>query len=389
MKIAERPFTEFAEFERPETSVFYVRVMFAVGDIKSQATLHKVDLLAGSKPQLDGDLMRNLLLLATMLSFCFGATAQVPQNKPPQCPLKISLVPPGPLGEIDQSFLDSYCTLQVAVFAHQTPYVVVSGSNLILHWGAGSNKEPDEQKGIPDTYHALKDVAHVPFSVYLLLMSVEKGFVTLDQQKTALTTLKDRMEAAKSSFNANYFSKEQIERQKQVLDASENLVVKVLNNGQTSRTVLAAFAAEMGPLMLQNAWDAGCEQIKTTHAQMMAWQKKLTAEEWANLMVVNVARHQARYRNAATQYFHWLFQDNGPAWSYPGESMRVIFAETLGKDGTSIDELTTVEIDADASQSFFKDRWRMSEDILSNGAADCIAKLPDKDRIYTKIDNQE
>ncbi len=69
--------------------------------------------------------------------------------------------------------------------------------------------------------------------------------------------------------------------------------------------------------------------------------------------------------------------------------MRVIFAETLGKDGTSIDELTTVEIDDDASQSFFKDRWRMSEDILSNGAADCIAKLPDKDRIYTKIDNQE
>ena len=181
MKIAERPFTEFAEFERPETSVFYVRVMFAVEDINSQATLHKVDLLAGSKPQLDGDLMRNLLLLATMLSFCFCATAQVPQSKPPQCPLQISLVPPGPLGEIDQSFLDSYCTLQVAVFAHQTPYVVVSGSNLILHWGAGSNKEPDEQKGIPDTYHALKDVAHVPFSVYLLLMSVEKGFVTLDQ----------------------------------------------------------------------------------------------------------------------------------------------------------------------------------------------------------------
>jgi hypothetical protein len=67
--------------------------------------------------------------------------------------------------------------------------------------------------------------------------------------------------------------------------------------------------------------------------------------------------------------------------------MRVIFAETLGKDGTSIDELTTVEIDADASQAFFKDRWRMSEDILSNGAAACIAKLTDTDRIYAKTTN--
>jgi len=103
--------------------------------------------------------------------------------------------------------------------------------------------------------------------------------------------------------------------------------------------------------------------------------------------VVNLARHQARYRNAATQYFHWLFGDSTPAWAYPGESMRVIFAETLGKNGTSIDESTTVEIDADASQAFFNDRWRMSEDILSNGAAACIGKLSDKDRIYTKIAN--
>jgi hypothetical protein len=44
--------------------------------------------------------------------------------------------------------------------------------------------------------------------------------------------------------------------------------------------------------------------------------------------------------------------------------MRVIFAETLRKDGTSIDELTTVEIDAEASQAFFSNPWRMSEDIL-------------------------
>ena len=331
--------------------------------------------------------MRNIVLMATILSFCFGANAQVTPDKPPQCPLKIPLVPAGPLGEVDQSFLDGYCALQVGVFAHQTPYVVVSGSNLILHWGAASGKGPDEEKGIPDKYHALKDVAHVPFSVYLLLTSVQKGFVTADQQKAALSTLKGRIEAAGSSLDSKYFSKDQIDRQKKILGASERLVVAALNTGHTSETTLSTFASELGPLMLENAWDAGCEQIKTTHSQMMEWKKQLTEEEWAHLRVVNLARHQARYRNAATQYFHWLFGDNSPGWAYPGESMRVIFAETLGKDGTSIDELTTVEIDADASQAFFNDRWRMSEDILSNGAAACIAKLPDKDRFYTKIAN--
>src|SRR5689334_2783636 len=121
--------------------------------------------------------MGKLSLIAIILSLGFAAAGQTPSDKAPQCPLKIALVPPGPLGDVDQSFLDSYCALQVGVFAHQTPYVVVSGSKLILHWGAGSSKDPDEEKGIPDTYHALKDIAHVPFSIYLLLTSVEKGFV--------------------------------------------------------------------------------------------------------------------------------------------------------------------------------------------------------------------
>jgi hypothetical protein len=228
----------------------------------------------------------------------------------------------------------------------------------------------------------LKDIAHVPFAVYLFLNSQEKGFLTVDKEKEALTTLKNRIEAAKTALDPQYFAKDQSDRQKQILDASENLVVSALNSGHASSDKVSAFATEMGPLMLQNARDADCEQVKTTHAQMMAWKKQLTEHEWANLTVVNVARHQARYRNAATQYFHWLFGDGGPAWGYPGESMRVIFAETLGKDGTSIDELTTVEIDADAGQAFFGDRWRMSEDILSDGAAACITKLPEADRVY-------
>lgn len=326
--------------------------------------------------------MRQLVLLAAMLFFSLCANAQATHDKPPQCPLKIPVTPEGPLGEVDRSFLDSYCGLQLATFAHQTPYVVVSGSRLILHWRAGTNKDPDDQKGIPDTYHALKDVAHVPFSAYLLLTVVEKGYTTLDNQKTALTGLRDRIEGAMAALDPKYFSKEQIEWQKEILNTSENLIDGALKTGNISRTTLSLFAAKMGPLMLHNAWDAGCEQIKTTHAQMMTWKKQLSSDEWANLVAVNVARHQARYRNAATQYFHWLFGDSGPAWGYPGESMRVIFAETLGKDGTSIDELTTIEIDAEASQAFFSNPWRMSEDILSDGAAACIAKLPEKDRLY-------
>ena len=113
---------------------------------------------------------------------------------------------------------------------------------------------------------------------------------------------------------------------------------------------------------------------------MMQWKGELSDDEWRQLVVVNRGTHQARYRNAATQYFHWLINDEGTSWSYPGESMRVLFVESLGKDEKTTDELATVLIDADASRAFFGDLWRLSEDVLSDGAAACIKKLHEADR---------
>ena len=66
---------------------------------------------------------------------------------------------------------------------------------------------------------------------------------------------------------------------------------------------------------------------------------------------------------------------------YPGESFRVLFIESLGKDEKSRDEFATILIDANASEAFFGDPWRLSEDVLSDGAANCIKKLPEEDRI--------
>jgi hypothetical protein len=119
-----------------------------------------------------------------------------------------------------------------------------------------------------------------------------------------------------------------------------------------------------------------------THAQLMKWKTTMSADEWDRLMVVNRARHQARYRNAATQYFQWFLADKGPSCGYPGEGMRVIYAESLAPNEKASDELATVLIDADASTVFFGDSWRISEDILSGGAERCIRKLPDSDPLH-------
>jgi len=310
-------------------------------------------------------------------------SANPPAPAPPAPAHQMPVIPPGPLGEVDRSFVDSYTAREDLVLGHQPPYVVVSGSELILHQQNATTRA----RVIPDSYHALKDVAHIPFTVYLLLSPVEKNLVTLDAQTPALTRLSACVEAALSALTPQLFSADQLERQRTILRTSDEFVTSTLHSKTVRREDLLSFARKLGPLMLQNADQAGCAQIQGTHAQMMKWKERMTQDEWSNLMIVNLARHQARYRNAATQYFHWLIGDDGPPWSYPGESMRVIFAESLGPTDKASNELAIVEIDADASQAFFGNPWRLSEDILSQGAERCIRALPPEDRAYSKSPN--
>jgi hypothetical protein len=275
--------------------------------------------------------------------------------------------------------MDRYTSTRSQTIEKAPPFVVVSGSNLILH----RNGQKKSARVIPDLYHALKDIAHLPFTVYLQLSPPATAVTPLTEaQAIELQEVLTRIEAVQAALATGGYTADETKRQTEILEASHAIVSSALKTKRVDRTSLDSFARRMGPLMLLNANDAGCLQIEGTHAQMMKWKAILSADEWQHLAVVNRARHQARYRNAATQYFHWLFGDSATTWSYPGESMRVIYAESLGPKEEAQDELGTVVIDAEVSAAFFDDPWRLSEDILSNGAAACIRKLPDGDRLH-------
>jgi hypothetical protein len=98
-----------------------------------------------------------------------GAAQTAGVGKAVKCP-QIPGVPAGALGDVDQNFLESYCALEARVLGHQGPYVVMAGASLILHWSAGSGKAPEKENVIPESYHALKDIAHIPFAVYRQLV---------------------------------------------------------------------------------------------------------------------------------------------------------------------------------------------------------------------------
>ena len=257
--------------------------------------------------------------------------------------------PHGPLGDVDNSFLTEYNSRSSALAATNPPYVEISGSSLFLHHGG---QKPDSQRVLDDKYHALKDVTHVPFTVYLHLYSQTDTELS-DEQLGQLKTLQTAINTAENALSAGGFSEAQSARQNLILDGSTRFLQAAIDTKRVSRASLETFARTMSPLMLQNADEAGCYQVQATHAQVMKWKPTLTSGEWNHLIALNKGSHQARYRNAATLYFAWLLHGDSPGWAYPGESERVIYAESLFGNQTTENELIGILIDEDASRAFF------------------------------------
>jgi hypothetical protein len=284
-----------------------------------------------------------------------------------------------PLDDLDTLFVPAYQSRTAALNATNPPYVEVSGSSLFLHL---HGQAPFKVRVLTDPYHHLKDVAHAPFTVYLSLMGLGSGPLS-EAQQAPIREISAKLTVAENAVPGAGFDPAQEKRQRQILETAIRLVNRVLTSGAVDQDGLRQFARAMAPLMLENADEAGCFQVQATHRQMMLWKSKMTEQEWQNLRVVIKNSHQARYHNAATQYFSWLLDASAPTWAFPGENSRVIYTEALSPNQTGGDELLAVLVDFDASQTFFGDDWRMTEDILSRGAARCVAQLSPTDRTWS------
>jgi hypothetical protein len=302
-----------------------------------------------------------------------GCASKTPRAKQPAPSLP---APKGALGEIDRMFLDAYAASAAAAREAPHPVVIVSGSSLVLHL---PGQEEQSVRVIPDIYDALKAVSHFGFAAYLRLRGAGTGPLTLEATR-AVEALLDREPAARRHLAEFGLTPAQVSRQHGILQATTDLIREALSQGDLSPTRLQDYARDMGPLFLENAREAGCAQIEGTHRQMLEWRARHPREDWNRLVVVIRGVHQARYRNAATGYFHWLIGGEAPAWSYPGESERVIYEELQFGGRQALDLLATIVVDADAGDAFFGDEWRLSEDVLSDGASTCVAKLPQAER---------
>ncbi|HEV2992456.1 MAG TPA: hypothetical protein VG759_28745, partial [Candidatus Angelobacter sp.] len=249
-----------------------------------------------------------VLLVSIWAAVVGPATALAQPGSSASSSTRATPVSPDPLGDLNQLFLESYTARRVTVIQATSPFIVASGSTFVLH----RNGQQETIQIIPDIYHALKDVAHVPFTIHLLLSPTTKDDGALaDTQAGQLPVLLGKIGAAHKALATGGFTPEELTRQDQILNASEAIVSAILQARRIDRTSLIAFERKMGPLMMLNSNAAACYQIQRIHSQMMQWKNAMTSSEWDRLMVVIRSGHQPRYQNVVTQYFHWLFGDQG------------------------------------------------------------------------------
>jgi len=280
---------------------------------------------------------------------------------------------PESLVALNKLFLEGYQERQAFVKTNTRPLIVANPSSLILYW----NGVTETNRCIPDIYHALKAVAHVPFGIFLRIDGYAKDPPSLlpEPVLSELRVYPARIAEAEASLPEAGYSPAQLARQRAILSACTAYLANVLKTGTASRNALLAFTHKVGPWMLKNADEAAAAQLDMTHAAVMQWKKQIAPADWQHLVVVVRGLQMPRRLNILTQYFAKATGERSHNLGYPLESRRLIYAESLMNNRDHLDLMATTFIDGDASEAFFGDRWRMSRDVLADGAQEYLKKL--------------
>jgi hypothetical protein len=222
-----------------------------------------------------------------------------------------------PLMDLNQAFREAYARCRERLVNRSGPVILVEGDSLVLlHDGKRS-----EAKVVPDVYHTLKAVSHVPLALYVMLVPLENaplGKECLEQ----LRAYRERVVQAERSLKDRGLSEEALLRQSEIIRAALRFLDSALDKKQVAADELCKFTRDLGTKLLANAADAARSELDALDKQVRAWRATLTADEWAKLRVVIMGSALPRQGNLATQYFAHLLGEKG-------EGRRIVYAKSI------------------------------------------------------------
>jgi hypothetical protein len=278
---------------------------------------------------------------------------------------------PEALISLNKLFLSGYTNRLEMVKSNTSPVIVAGFASLVLY----RNGTVETNRVVPDIYHALKTIAHMPFGIFLRLDPFADETSLPAPVIDDLNIYPAKIADAEKALPEAGFTEEQLDRQRKILREAGAFVEQVLSDGKISKKGLWAFARRLGPLQLANVEEAAIAQLDMLHAVVTDWKTRMTPEEWKKLVVVIRGVQTPRRYNIYTVYFAKILNDPPHHLGYPLESKRLIYAESFIGTRGPLDLMATTFIDGDASEAFFGDRWRMSRDVLADGAQRHLKRL--------------
>lgn len=268
---------------------------------------------------------------------------------------------PDPFQTINQKFRLAHFRARKELLAKAGPVILLNGDELVLV----RKGKRQEVKFVPQLYHDLKVVAHVPLAIYLLLAPYGDGEISVDR----LEGLADyhRQIAVLQSLTAKRFPDDLAPRQERILTTSARFLDIVLDKKQVGKEKLTAFTRGLSKLVMANGRDAAFAQLDALDKQVQAWKKQMPADDWQKLHVVIQGSALPRKGNLAVEYFAQRLGEKG-------EGLRIIYAESLFDEARALNLLGASLVDTGIGTSFFDDPLRMHRDLLQDVATEWLRK---------------
>ncbi len=264
--------------------------------------------------------------------------------------------------EVNSLFRKDYANAKEEIRQKLGPIIICTGDSISLLRG----KDKTLLTFIKPRYTGLKELAHITLGTYVILVN-HTDEVLDDATLLRLRSFRDAIEQAKGKLANEGLEPDDTKEQEQIIGKTISFLDRVIKDKKVTRLDLRNFARSTATNDLDNAYGAVSSQLATIDAQVAAWRKDMSVDDWNKLHVIMITGHMPRQQQSSFQYFSKLLGQKR-------EGERIIVMESSENDEQAVDLLLTHILDRKVAIDFFKDPWRMHRDLLSDAAKKYLQK---------------
>jgi hypothetical protein len=292
------------------------------------------------------------ILLALVVLMTAPAAAQEPSLKEAEARL----------AAINALARGHYTRARDTVLAEGPVIVVEAEATTLLNNGTS-----ERVAYLPARYRHFKSLGHVAMGLWSLLdPHVEKP--ASDELRVALTAYRSELAGLQPHIPALGLRWDDSNRQREILATSIAFIDALLASGRVRSDERRAWADEIAPALLGNAYDAAELQITALHALVERWRAALAPDQWQRLRVVVLGPNRPREAHPPYAYF---------ARRLGAEAIgrRLVNADNVETATGGLDLLATTLTDARVAADFFGDSERLQRGLLSGATTVLIDRL--------------